>query len=54
MRKVTVSATQASSVTLKIWQHGTKENYSKFEIFKMAVNTKTSSEDMRWRKKCFE
>ena len=36
-----VSATQASSVTLYIWQHGAKENYSKFETFNMVVNTKT-------------
>ena len=42
MSHTTVSATQASSVTLKIWQHGAKENYSKFESFKMIDKTKTS------------
>ena len=42
MGHTAVSATQASSVTLKIRQHGAKENDSKFETFKMVVNTKTS------------
>ena len=37
MSHIAVTATQASSVTLKIWQHGAKEKYSKFE-----TNTKTS------------
>ena len=35
-----VSATQASSLTIKIWHHGTKENYSEFATFKRVVNTK--------------
>ena len=39
MGHTAVSATQASSVTL----YGAKENYSKFEIFKMIVNTKTKT-----------
>ena len=47
MRKVmghtALSATQTSLVTLKILQHGAKdENYSKFETFQIVVNTKTS------------
>ena len=37
-----VSATQASSVTLYIRQHGAKESYSKFASFKMVVKTNTS------------
>ena len=37
-----VSATQASSVTLKIWQHEAKENNCKFASFKRVGNTKTS------------
>ena len=35
-------ATQASSVTLWIWQHGAKGNYCKFATFKRVVNTKTN------------
>ena len=31
MGHTAVSATQASSVTLYIWQHGAKKNYSKIE-----------------------
>ena len=31
MAHTAVLATQASSVTLYIWQHEAKENYSKFE-----------------------
>ena len=42
MDRTAVSATQASSVTLLIWQHGAKENYSKFGTFQKAVNTKAS------------
>ena len=46
MRKVmghtAVSAIQASSVTLKIWQHGAKENYCNFTIFNRVVDKKTS------------
>ena len=46
MRKVmghtAVSATQASSVTHKKWQHGATYNYCTFTTFKMEVNTKTS------------
>ena len=41
MDYIAVSASQASSVTLYIWQHGAKENRSKFETFNMVVNTKT-------------
>ena len=41
-----VSATQASSVTLKIWQHGDKENYCKFVSFNREVDTKTSKFQM--------
>ena len=41
------SATQALLVTLYIWQHGAKENYSKFETFNMVVNTKTWIIQMR-------
>ena len=37
-----VSATQASSVTLQIWQHGAKENYCNFASFNTVVDTKTS------------
>ena len=36
-----VSATKALLVTLLIWQHGAKENYCKFAIFKRIVDTKT-------------
>ena len=42
MGHTVVSVTQASSVTLQIWQHGAKESYCKFETSKMVVNTKTS------------
>ena len=42
MGHTAVSANQASSVTLKISQHGAKENYKKYETFKMEVNTKTA------------
>ena len=41
MGHTVVSATQASSVTLYIWQHEAKGNYSKFETFIVVVNTKT-------------
>ena len=37
-----VSASQASSETLYSWQHGAKENYSKFETFKKVVKIKTN------------
>ena len=41
MRKVmdhtAVSAIQASSVTLKIWQHGAKENYCSLTTFNRPV-----------------
>ena len=40
---IMVSATYASSVTLKIWQHGVKEDYCNFATLKKAINTKTSS-----------
>ena len=43
MGHTAVSATQASSVTLYIWQHGAKENYSTFETFNMVVDTKTGA-----------
>ena len=42
MSHIAVSATQASSVTLYIWQHEAKQNYLEFETFKRVVNTKTS------------
>ena len=42
MGHTAVSATQASSVTFLFWQHGAKENNSKFETFKRVVNTKSS------------
>ena len=41
MGHTAVSATQASSVTHYIWQHGAKENYSKYKTLNMVVNTKT-------------
>ena len=41
MDHTAVSATQALSVTLNIWQHGAKENYSTFKTLNMVVNTKT-------------
>ena len=41
MGHTAVSANQASSVTHDIWQHGAKENYSKFETFNIVINTKT-------------
>ena len=41
MGHTAVSATQASSVTFLFWQHGAKENNSKFETFKLVVNTKS-------------
>ena len=41
MCHIAVSATQAASVTLYIWQHGAKENHSKFETLNIVVNTKT-------------
>ena len=41
MGHTAVSATQASSVTLYIWQHEAQENYSKLETFNVVSNTKT-------------
>ena len=42
MGHTAVSATQDSSVTIYILQHGAKEYYSKFETFNsMVVNIKT-------------
>ena len=42
MGHTAVSATEASSVTLLIWQHGTKENYCNFATFNRIVDTKTN------------
>ena len=42
MGHTAISANQASSVTLQIWQHGAKENYCNFASFKSVVDTKTS------------
>ena len=41
-----ISATQASPVSIYNKPQGTKENYSKFETFKIAVNTITSNNEM--------
>ena len=41
MSHTSVSATEASPVILKIWQHGAIENYCIFANFKRVVNTKT-------------
>ena len=46
MGPTAVSATEASSVTLKIWHHGAKENYCNFETFNRVVDTKTSKIQM--------
>ena len=37
-----VSTIKVSSVTLKIWQHGAKENYCNFSTFNRVIDTKTS------------
>ena len=37
-----VSTIKVSSVTLKIWQNGAKENYYNFATFNRIVDTKTS------------
>ena len=42
MGHTAVSAIQASSVTLLIWQHGVKMLYSNFSTFSRLVGTKTS------------
>ena len=42
MGHTAVSTFQVSSVTLKIWQHGAKENYYNFSTFNRVVDTKTS------------
>ena len=42
MGHTAVSAIQASSVTLLIWQHGAKERYSNFSTFSWLVDTKIS------------
>ena len=42
MGHTAVSATQASSMTLQIWQHGAKENNCNFAPFNRVVDTKTS------------
>ena len=36
------TAVSATSATLKIWQHGAKENYCNFASFNRVVDTKTS------------
>ena len=35
----------ASSMTLQIWQHGTKENYCHFATFNRVVDSKTGAKD---------
>ena len=47
MGHTVVSATQASSVTLQILQHGAKENYCNFASFNRVVDKKTSIIQMR-------
>ena len=42
MGHTAVSATNASSVTLQIWQHRAKGNISNFASFNRVVDTKTS------------
>ena len=42
MNHTAVSATEASSVTLLIWQHGAKDNYCNFAIVDRVVETMTS------------
>ena len=42
MGHTAVSATQASSVTLQIWQNGAKEEYCNFATFNRIVDTKTN------------
>ena len=42
MGHTAVSATEASSVTLYIRQHGAKESYSNFASFNRVVDTKAS------------
>ena len=48
MGHTAVSATYASSVTLKIWQHGAKENDSNFATFNKVVNTKTNRNGVKY------
>ena len=40
MGHIAVSATEASSVTLQIWQHVAEENYCKFAFFKQSSRYK--------------
>ena len=42
MGHTAVSATQASSVTLKTWQQGAKKNNCNFAAFNRVVDKKTS------------
>ena len=42
MGHTAVSSTEASSVTLKSWQHGAKGNYCNFASFNRVFDTKTS------------
>ena len=42
MGHTAVSATQAFSVTLRIWQNGAKENYCNFASFKRVVDKKSN------------
>ena len=42
MGHTAVSATQASSITLQIWQHGAIENYCNFAFFNRLVDKKIS------------
>ena len=46
MGHTAVSAAQAASVTLSIWQHGAKENNSNFASFNSVVYAKTSKIQM--------
>ena len=41
-----VSATEASSVTLQIWQHGAKTNYCSYAIFIKNVYTSSTIIEM--------
>ena len=42
MGHTAVSTNKVSSVTLKIWQHGAKENYRNFSTLNRVVDEKTS------------
>ena len=46
MDHTAVSATEASSVTLQIWQRGAKQTYCNVEFFNSVVDTNKNKSEM--------